>query len=219
MDAYIQKAKDILGYFGVTYKAAIVPPVGQTMTELIYILDAAKKADPSIIVEIGSAQGGFIFMLSYILRGMNKTFISVDPWDEKTKYGKSFRTYQNIVKNLKVKFPSNQYLNIRESSASKNMLNKLKKILNGKKIDFLFIDGDHSYEAVSYDFYTYKDLVKKGGIIALHDIAGYKGAIKVWNKIKEEKQFSEIHEKVQKGEPLLKETEERLLGVGYVIKK
>ena len=36
--------------------------------------------------------------------------------------------------------------------------------------DFLFIDGDHSFEGVMQDFETYVPLVREGGIIALHDI-------------------------------------------------
>lgn len=219
MDAYIQKARDILGYFGITHKITKVPPIGQIEDELVFILDAAKKADPSIIVEIGTAQGGFLFMLSYVLDGINKTFISIDPWSKGTKYEKSFNTYQNAVKELKLHFPSNQYLCIRESSAGKNTLNQLKKILKGKEIDFLFIDGSHSYEDVSHDFYTYKKLVKKNGIIAFHDITGYEGVAKVWNKIKQENEYSQICEMVQKGKPLLNDNEERFLGIGYLIKR
>lgn len=37
-------------------------------------------------------------------------------------------------------------------------------------IDFLFIDGDHSYEGVQKDFEMYSPFVKKGGIISFHDI-------------------------------------------------
>ncbi len=37
-------------------------------------------------------------------------------------------------------------------------------------IDFLFIDGDHTYEGVKQDFEMYEKFVKKGGIIAFHDI-------------------------------------------------
>lgn len=39
-----------------------------------------------------------------------------------------------------------------------------------RNIDFLFIDGDHSEEGVRKDFEIYSPLVKKGGIIALHDV-------------------------------------------------
>jgi predicted O-methyltransferase YrrM len=38
-----------------------------------------------------------------------------------------------------------------------------------KPIDFLFIDADHSYEAVKTDWWTGFPKVRPGGIIALHD--------------------------------------------------
>ena len=39
-----------------------------------------------------------------------------------------------------------------------------------KDIDFLFIDGDHTYEGVKKDFEMYLPFVKRGGIVAFHDI-------------------------------------------------
>ena len=40
----------------------------------------------------------------------------------------------------------------------------------GGQIDFLFIDGDHTYEGARADFELYVPLVRSGGIVALHDI-------------------------------------------------
>lgn len=40
-----------------------------------------------------------------------------------------------------------------------------------KKIDYLFIDGDHNYEAVKKDFEEWYPHVIIGGIISLHDSA------------------------------------------------
>jgi hypothetical protein len=37
------------------------------------------------------------------------------------------------------------------------------------KIDFLFIDGDHSYEGVKKDFELYSNILSENGIIMLHD--------------------------------------------------
>jgi len=36
-------------------------------------------------------------------------------------------------------------------------------------VDFLFIDGDHSYEGLRGDWLAWKDQVAAGGIVALHD--------------------------------------------------
>jgi hypothetical protein len=37
------------------------------------------------------------------------------------------------------------------------------------KIDFLFIDGDHSYEGVKTDFELYSKILVDNGVIVLHD--------------------------------------------------
>ena len=46
---------------------------------------------------------------------------------------------------------------------------KLEKMLDGEKLDLLFIDGDHAYKSVLCDWLLYKNFVAKGGIIAFHD--------------------------------------------------
>jgi len=47
---------------------------------------------------------------------------------------------------------------------------KLKVKLEGRPIDLLFIDGDHSYESVKLDWNLYEPLVEH--IVAFHDIYG-----------------------------------------------
>ena len=43
--------------------------------------------------------------------------------------------------------------------------------LGGQLLDFLFIDGDHTFAGVQQDFESYRSLVRRGGLIAFHDIA------------------------------------------------
>ena len=38
-----------------------------------------------------------------------------------------------------------------------------------RKIDFLYVDGDHSYEAVSQDIQNFVPFVRAGGLFAFHD--------------------------------------------------
>jgi len=47
---------------------------------------------------------------------------------------------------------------------------RIEEVLDGEKVDFLFIDGDHTEKGVEQDFNDYKDFVRPGGIIAFHDI-------------------------------------------------
>ncbi len=39
-----------------------------------------------------------------------------------------------------------------------------------EKVDFVYIDGDHSYEAVKEDIKNYWKIVKKGGVLGGHDV-------------------------------------------------
>lgn len=53
-------------------------------------------------------------------------------------------------------------------SQSPEILRRLKERLEGRPIDLLFIDGDHTYAGVKSDYEIYGPLTKH--IIALHDI-------------------------------------------------
>lgn len=44
---------------------------------------------------------------------------------------------------------------------------------NTKKYDLIFIDADHSYEAVLLDFMNSVKFLNKGGVILMHDIGPY----------------------------------------------
>jgi len=44
------------------------------------------------------------------------------------------------------------------------------KALNGRKLDLLLIDGDHTFGGLKSDFELYSGFVRPGGVIAFHDI-------------------------------------------------
>lgn len=69
----------------------------------------------------------------------------------------------------------------------------------GDPVDFMFIDGDHSYDGVRADFYNYASLVKSGGYIAFHDIVDSEHHRKYgcfvsqfWNEIKNQYDYWEF---------------------------
>jgi len=68
------------------------------------------------------------------------------------------------------------------------------------KIDFLFIDGDHTYEGVRQDYEMYSPLVQKGGYIAFHDINDTERhrqrnvhVAEFWNELEGEKIEFNVH--------------------------
>lgn len=60
--------------------------------------------------------------------------------------------------------------------------------LYGQEADMLFLDGDHTYEGVMQDFFTYRLLVREGGAIVLQDIRDHHrpdvGVHRLWKAIK-----------------------------------
>ncbi len=140
----------------------------QVRSEVLALLRILNQARPNTILEIGTGVGGLLFLFSRVAH-KDATIISVDlpggsfgsgypPW--RIPVYKSFP-----LPNTKVKIHL-----IRGNSHSYSTLERVKDILNNKELDFLFIDGDHTYEGVRKDFEMYSPLLRKNGVIAFHDI-------------------------------------------------
>lgn len=167
----------------------IMRPI-QVRYEILRLLEILKEKKPKVILEIGTDRGGSLFLFSRIAP-TDAHIISVS-FGYCPRWRKSlFRSF--ISENQKFNF-------IEGDSHSEETLEKVKKVLDGKKIDFLFIDGDHRYEGVKKDFEIYSQLVSDDGIIGFHDIAGYKDVPadievdKFWNEIKNRHKHEEIVE-------------------------
>jgi hypothetical protein len=77
-------------------------------------------------------------------------------------------------------------------------------LIDGEQLDYLFVDGDHTYSGVQRDFELYSPLVRSGGIVAFHDIVthGQESACQVpkfWNEVKHRYRHLEIIEQVDGG--------------------
>lgn len=86
---------------------------------------------------------------------------------------------------------------LRADSHDPRTLERVRSLLRGRSVDFLFIDGDHSYEGVKRDYEMYSGLVKEGGIIAFHDIVRHPPETgcevhRFWNEIKNRYKYIEI---------------------------
>jgi len=155
-----------------------------------------KKIKVNIVLEIGTANGGTFFLFSRIAN-RSAELISIDCYP--SSYCRGYPDYKILL--YKSFASSNQKIHLlRANSHDPMTLESIKRILKGKKIDLIFIDGDHSYDGVKKDFKIYFPLVRKGGIIAFHDIAPRpkESLIQVdrfWNEIKEEFKYIEIENK------------------------
>jgi predicted O-methyltransferase YrrM len=60
---------------------------------------------------------------------------------------------------------------LRADSHAPETRDRVIELFAGEPVDFLFIDGDHSYEGAKQDWHSYAPLVRPGGLIAFHDIS------------------------------------------------
>lgn len=159
----------------------------QVDSEFLNLLKVYREKGPKTILEIGSANGGTLFC--FCRTGISDaTLISVDL--PEGGFGGGYPEWKKPFFETFKK--ENQVLVlVRGDSHSEDSVLRIKKELKGRDIDFLFIDGDHSYEGVKKDFYLYKKFLEKGGIIAFHDIAPNGdprltgGVPRFWSEIKD----------------------------------
>jgi predicted O-methyltransferase YrrM len=140
------------------YARISVRPV-QVASEIRDFLGLLADDPPGAILEIGTAQGGTLFLLSRIARD-NATLVSIDlPADtQRAQVNRSLgRARQRVVFLAADSHRSETHAEVVE-------------VLGGKQLDLLFIDGDHTRAGVEADFRMYAPLVRKGGLVALHDI-------------------------------------------------
>ena len=171
-------------------------PFQQVYNEILEFAKMLDKIKPTFVLEIGTAGGGSLFLISRAASD-NASIISIDLPGGEGLGGEGYPApriplYKSFAK-------SGQKIHLLTvDSHSPEALEKVKTILNGAELDLLFIDGDHSYEGVKKDFETYYPLVRKGGKIAFHDIVPSSRVHKsckvqkFWEEIKHRYKYSEI---------------------------
>jgi len=138
----------------------------QVKKELSELLKIVKSRKPKVILEIGTANGGTLFSL---MKTMPNDGVAVSIDLPRGEFGGGYTAWRAPFYRSFAAQGQKIFL-IRADSHSLVTFNKVKTILNKRGVDFLFIDGDHTYEGVKKDFEMYRKLVNPGGIIALHDI-------------------------------------------------
>ncbi len=155
----------------------------QIMSEITALLRIVQESNPKVIVEIGTRGGGTLFLFARTTN--SEKIISIDL--PEGPFGGGYPFW--MVPFFK-SFGRKQVIHlIRADSHSEEALGKLKTQLKGGEVDFLFIDGDHTYHGVKQDFHMYSPLVRKGGIVAFHDIVAHDlkdgcEVDKFWNEVK-----------------------------------
>ena len=140
----------------------------QRRSEIVPLLQLIRSLAPRRVLEIGTLRGGTFFLLSRAAHP-HATLITLDlPFGG---FGIGYPRWKDPLLQA-CGWPTQTIELIRGDSHDVQTFQRVRAILGRDELlDLLFIDGDHSYEGVKKDFELYSALVRKGGVIVLHDIA------------------------------------------------
>jgi cephalosporin hydroxylase len=165
----------------------------QDSVEIRELARLVMSIQPKVIVEIGTYKGGTLFIWTRT-NPQAELVVSIDLPGGQFGGGYDARR-ERLYRLFSYKTPNMQMEFIRNNSHLPQTAESLQKILNGRSIDFLYIDADHTYEGVKTDFELYSPLVRKGGLIGFHDIRNIKSNHQVkdfWAEVKQHYEHREI---------------------------
>jgi cephalosporin hydroxylase len=150
------------------FTSGLVKQISSTMSgntfhhhyHILYTLRSTIKKDLVTYTEIGTFNGGSLCLMLQHPSSIN--CVSIDPFHLD-------RTNLSIVEKNIAKFNIHNYSVelTKKFSTDPFLLADLRA--RNFKTDILFIDGDHSYKAVIFDFNTFSEFVGEGGYIVFDD--------------------------------------------------
>ncbi len=160
--------------------------MGQIPSEITQLARAVAALRPKTILEIGTARGGTLLLWSSLASGR---VISCDIQD--------MRSRACFYQAFPPPGSSCQVILLSGDSHDPIFRKRVAGTLGGERVDLLFIDGDHTEAGVTTDYYDYREFVRPGGIIALHDIVESQPlptnqVFHLWKRIKQEADTEEF---------------------------
>lgn len=130
-----------------------------------FAIDLIQKLQPKTIVDLGVDYGFSTFAMA--LPGIGKVY-GID-WFQGDEYAGQRNTYKDVLDELAKQNLPNVEIIKGDFSVIADPWNK--------PIDILHIDGDHSFEAISQNFSDWAGLVKRNGVIMMHDTCSFKETV------------------------------------------
>jgi predicted O-methyltransferase YrrM len=170
----------------------------QIRSELVGLLALLERDPPRTVLELGTAEGGTLFTFTRVAAD-DAVLISIDL--PEGRFGGGYPAWRTPLYKSFAHACQRVEL-IRADSHEAATITRVKAVLDGRPLDFLFVDGDHSYEGVKRDFDVYAPLVRPAGRIAFHDIVPGRtaeetealvgGVPRFWSELRHGRQVEEL---------------------------
>lgn len=173
--------------------------ITQKPGEIRQLYELLREERPRHVLEIGLDQGGTLFLWSRVAAD-DAHLVSLDtrplgPLGSAAPFAVGRRGVVRDSQRLDLLMPADSH--------DPNTLRRIETLLAGNPVDFLFVDGDHSYEGVRQDFELYSPLMRPGGLVAFHDISASptpdtEGTSRFWREFAAGREAEEL---LEPGEP------------------
>jgi predicted O-methyltransferase YrrM len=138
----------------------------QKAREFVPLLALIRRRRPRTVVEIGTASGGSFYAWCRVA-DPRATIASLDlPGGA---FGGGY-TEEDIPRLRSYGRPGQRLSFVLADSHQESTRAMLSETFAGVGIDFLMIDGDHTYDGVKRDFELYSPLLSANALVAFHDI-------------------------------------------------
>ena len=131
----------------------------QVREEILRLAEMVQALKPQRILEIGTARGGTLLIWTAIA---SERVITCDL--------RNMDVQRELLEALPPPGSECRVTLISGDSHTQAFRRRIAETLDGERVDFLFIDGDHRVEGVTQDYENFKGFVRPGGLIAFHDI-------------------------------------------------
>jgi predicted O-methyltransferase YrrM len=138
----------------------------QRTWELASLVAMVRRLRPRTVLEIGTHRGGTLFCWAAV-SAPDARLVSVDLPNEREGMGTTVDDPARFAAFLR---PGQSLECIRADSQLPETRDRVRAALDGRAVDFLWIDADHRLAGVTRDWELYRPLVRPGGLIGFHDI-------------------------------------------------
>ena len=181
---------EVLGEMSLTIPGMITPEAGKFLYSLCYMQDL--EGD---VVEVGSWQGrSSTFLARAVKESRNGKFYAIDHFGGNV--GKEeFYAINGSMDSLKDNFNWNlSKFGLLDTVNLLDMVNtEACEKIKGRKVRFLFIDGDHTKDGVKKDIELFFPRLEKGSRVVFDDyFDGYLGLIEAVDEILEKYNFDRV---------------------------
>ena len=173
--------------------------VGQQKEEIRWLYERVRELSPETVLEVGIGTGGTLFLWTRA-SAKDAFILAVDNFPE-GRLGR-FSAFPLVRRAFGLADQRVELL-LGVDSHDPMTIARIRELIGSRPVDFLFIDGDHTYEGVWADVRAFGPMVRPGGVVAFHDISAHatewtEGVARFWQEFSS---WRAVEERVVDAEP------------------